>query len=218
MNLLELLNLLPLITAIVGVVFFRFLTGPFRLVVAMCFLAFITELVGMLLTETSHSNAWVYNIHTLFELWLLGGVAVMLLEKYRSKVLVMVIGLTLFWVYQAISIGVLRFLNYAFIANSFFFFGAFLFVLYKNSRKSQSFFQMPDTWLSMAQVIYFTGTIPFWGMFNYLNAHSLPLSRKLYIINNALSVGYYVLIAFSFVLRARASKVALGAKGEMVQE
>ena len=202
-----------LFALIVGGYYFRYLSRPYKLVLALIALAFFFESYGAyIISHLHHANVWLFNCYMLIDSWFMGSAAIYLVTERKIKKVFIVL-LAVYSVVWFVDIGVNSLYKYA---NMTMVFGLiiltviYLIVLFSNSVfTSKSMLKQPVFWVSVSTILYCACDIPYMGLYNYLLLHSPSLSLKLFYINLVLDVIRYPLAAVSFILLGRQKQLVL---------
>ena len=117
----------------------------------------------------------------------------------------------LFWIFSIYTFNNTSLLNFPSVSNSIESF--FLIVLSTvtlltiEPGKEKSIYSVPEFWISLAVLFYFTGTFFFNGAYNYLKSHNLNHARDTFtIINSLFNYLFYILLSYGLICYYRSRK------------
>ncbi len=120
-------------------------------------------------------------------------------------------GIVLFWIFSLYTFNSTSLLNFPSVSNSIESF--FLIVLSTITLltiipgKEKSIYSVPEFWVSLAILFYFTGTFFFNGAYNYLKSHNLEYARNTFtIINSGFNYLFYILLSYGLLCYYRSRK------------
>ena len=193
---------------IIGVVYWRYLSRPYRMVLALAMLGLICEVTGFSINRFLHvGNAWLFNLYMPFEPALLSVASMHFInEKKYKKVVGFFILLNFFiWLSSILLHSIYVFANFAMICGCFLLVVVYIFVLFKNVLfESKVVVKDPLFWLCLSTILYFGCDIPYMGMYHYW----MPFKLRIHLsnINQVLNFFRYPLVAVSFLLTAQERK------------
>lgn len=160
--------------------------------------AWSVEVMGEDVARTMGSNLWLYNTYILLDLTLTG-LVVRSLVMTRSTV---ALGMTIPWLICVClesnwGRSSQELFSVTFIVGAFSLSAGILYVLFSrvlSEDPDQPFYREPEFVLLLAQLIYFTGMIPYNGLMNFLNNRHSELSEKLVDINLVIASTRYALV------------------------
>ena len=195
---------------IIGLCYFRFLGKSYKIILLLVAIASICESYGYYLTHfLLMSNAWLFNLYMIIEVWLMGAASIYLIDN-RTLKKVFFFGIllnTIVWVFFICSSSIYVFANIPMICGCSLIMIIYTIVLFRSSLFSgQTTFMQPVFWVSISTILYFGGDIPYMGLHNYLVSNNPSLGIRLANINTVLDVIRYPLVAISFILLGRNSR------------
>ena len=206
---------------ILGGYYFRILSNPYKIVLFLTGIATISETSGYYISYILHdSNAWLFNIYMILEVWLMGLAAFYLIQNTISKYILITLILTntAFWVYNIYSYSIYKFASTSMILGCIIMTIIYIMVLISNSLFiSKNIFSQPVFWLCLSSLLYFGGDIPFMGLHNYLFEKNPKLGDQLVNINTILDIIRYPLLGISFILLGRQHSKPLKVAGHVQQ-
>ena len=171
----------------------------------LCIITFAVELMGHLMKDESE-NYWLYNFFHVFYYTYLAYIFYQELSGERIKILiaVFIVVFFAFAIYNTLfGQGLFALQTYTMVMGGAFIFllaGVYFWELLVHDRGSLTrdrFF-----WLSLSLIIYFGGTIPFLGMFNYLLENFYEFTVFYHRnISNAFSILLNILIVVAFLCK-----------------
>lgn len=203
-----------ILAIIIGLLYLRRLSLPYRLILIHTLLAVATETGGKYVAVELHQfNIWVFNLYWIAELWLLGIAGVMLSPNYRVKRMIpwLLIGNSILWLSclyrqgictnpttpQCISCIILVILYFS--------------LLIDTMLRTANVLRAPEFWLSISTILFFSCAIPIQGLYNYLIENGPGTLEKLYKIIGVMNQVRYPLVGLALYLygsqQAKALKV-----------
>ena len=154
--------------------------------------------------STNMNNQWVFYIHIPLELLVLNIAACYFLKDKLFRYL----SISLYSIFMVILLFQLshlkprEFINYAVVASGINVTVLYTFILYKKFKSDPaSWKRSPEVIASIGLIIYFACNVPYFSLFNYLNAHYPALSFKLFhMITDVLANVRYLCLAVAFWL------------------
>lgn len=194
-----------IITLCLGLFFLRNFTIPYKLVLFHVLLTSIIEIYGWYLGAIrGQHNVWLFNIFWLVgELWIMGTAGILLLKgkKIKQSLAILIFLATAFWGINIYQFGISAFtpsvlLSIYVVVLLIYFIVLFQSVLLSNEK----IMRLPELWLCLSVILYFGCNIPYYGLFNYLNAQDPKLLSSLFNITLILNLVRYPMVAVSFFL------------------
>jgi hypothetical protein len=180
---------------------------PLRMFAQLCIITFLVELTGHLIKGEQNANHWLYNIFHIFYYVYLASIFYQQLKSERIKLLISVfyIVFILFAIYNTLFLQDLFSLQtYPLViggAFSIFLSGAYFWELFI-STDHESITRDPFFWFTFGLILYFGGTLPFLGMFNYMSDNFYDFTVFYYrYFSNAFSILLNILIMIGFLCR-----------------
>ena len=194
------------VALISGAVCWRYLSVVYKVLFAQVCGATIVEIAGYII-GFYNNNVPLFNAYIVFELWVMGIVAI-LLSKNRIGQYLLVAGLLFCSLVDAYFLwrdGVAKLATYGLLCHCLLFLTAFLILLIRSfTIKNAAYaFRDPDTWLCLAMIIYCGGDVPVLGFFNEMISHHPRIARSVYNINSVLCIVRYSLISVAFFMQRR---------------
>jgi hypothetical protein len=174
---------------------------------------FLVELIGYF-TRSEFNNAWIYNLFRGPFYFYLAAFYFQILRSERIHVTIQIFYycFILFFICNSIFFqGLFTFQTLTVVFGGCFItllaIGYFLQLL--NSPEHESITHDPYFWISFAFVVYFGATVPFLGMFNYLN-RSFPAFHSFYFDNvyHFFSILLNIIITIAFLCRTGYRKLS----------
>lgn len=174
---------------------------------------FAAEISGFLLKYVVEKpNKWVFNLFYIFFFIYLSHIFYRVLESNRAQIVInfFYIAFIAFAIFNAFVIqGVSEFHSLTYVLGGIFTIylsGAYLWQMII-SPKNDSVTRDPFFWVSFALILYFGGTVPFYGMFNHLerNFYQFTVFYHTYI-SNTFAIVLNLLIMTAFLCRKRYPK------------
>jgi hypothetical protein len=187
---------------------------PLKMFARLCVVTFIFELIGHLTKDEVNPNYWLYNFFHVFYYTYLAHIFYHQLESERIKILIPVffVAFFAFALYNTLfGQGMLPLQTYTMVVG-----GAFIFLLAGIyfwelivSVDGESIAHDPFFWLSLGLIIYFGGTTPFLGMFNYLLENFYDFTVFYHRnVSNAFSILLNILIVVAFLCKKSSPKLS----------
>jgi hypothetical protein len=191
---------------IIGLYFFSALLKPYRLFLFQVVIAMFVEILGYYLGAVKHqNNLWLFSSYNLVDLWLVGIAGRLLLkESWLKKFIVplIIIG-TILWVLDFYIRGVkemlIWFTLYQYSILLILYLVLLSGILFKNSNVSNQ----PIFWVCISILIFYSVSLPYWALFNYINTKHPELALNLFNIKKVLNFIRYPLIGVAFYLLGR---------------
>lgn len=176
----------------------KFLDLPAILILCKLVLSLSVDIAGYIL-PAHISNALLFNLYQLVDLWLLGTVAYLLLNKSKLFVIVSVMMSTIISIYFLYIDLDSHFNNIGFLVESVVLTILYLIIITQElmSIKTQ---KKSVIWVCIAIIIYYGCCVPFFSLINYLRS---DIANDLYLINSFLNIIFYLLIGYAFYLSRR---------------
>jgi hypothetical protein len=214
----RLISFLPLIfiglAAVISTrAFFQGSSQSLKMFSRLCILTFVVELVGHL-TKEAEVNYWIYNVfHVVYYIYLASIFYHTLKhDTVKSVIPVFYVTFFLFVVYNSLFLqGILSLQTYTLVLGGgfmMFLAGAYFWELFV-STDNESIARDPFFWFSFGFLLYFGGTVPFLGMFNYLSTNFYDFTVFYYTnFSNAFSILLSLLIMVGFLCRKSYQKLS----------
>jgi len=203
-----------IIAIITGLLFWKYLSRPFRLVLILTVLGFICEISGYVITKFFHKhNAWIFNIYMPLEPLLLGIASIDFVRGPNYKKVVWPFLLINFaiWIFELYHDSIYIFASFSMICGCFLLVCLYISVLFKAIIfNNKILIKEPLFWLCLSIILYFGCDIPYMGVLRYWPRYKS--SVHLTNINQILNFIRYPLVAVSFILAARQKKEELNSK------
>ncbi|HZI25859.1 MAG TPA: hypothetical protein VFD46_12325 [Chryseolinea sp.] len=182
-----------------------------KMLARLCIITFCVEMIGHV-TKDEIDNYWLYNIFHFFYYTYLAYIFYHQLNSERIKIFIAVffVAFFAFAIYNTLFIqGLFSLQTYTMVIG-----GAFIFLLAGFYfweliiSEGESLTRDPFFWLSLGLIIYFGGTIPFLGMFNYLRENFYEFTVFYHRnISNAFSILLNILIVVAFLCKRSSPKL-----------
>lgn len=194
-----------------GVVNFRNLTIPYRVIFSQVLLALFCEVLGYYLSFGAKHNIWLYNLYWLVgELWLMTVPGIILLRRavLRRFLFFITIITTLIWIVKIYQHGLSKFSPFILLSIYLTTLLIYFIVLFHIALSTEEkLVKLPAFWLCLSVIIYFGCNIPYYGLYNYLESKEPKLLNQLFDITLVLNFIRYPLVAVSFYLMGRQHKI-----------
>lgn len=195
---------------IVGVVYWRRLPLPYRIIMAQVVVGILAETAGKIMNLLHYpSNQWVFNIYMLFEALLFGSAGYFFMKEGRARklakyLLFFFIALwpvclyiyTFFYLFSAYYVCYSFFLVllYAYVLTNH--------VLFTNDKLLRN----PLFVICVSVIMLFAGTLPLFGTLRYVVENDLDVAKLLFYVNIIINLLRYLLVAVAFYLCGRQPK------------
>ncbi len=188
----------------VGLIFYKRLSKPWRLVHLQLFLALVVEILATIISRRHYNTIILYNLYMIPEQVILIYVATL---SFKSEVLkkIAVTGISLClltWFYEVYKGGIFAFANKAFLSYCILLSAAYLGLLMEIAfNQPNRLLKNPVIWLCFAHVLYFGCDIPLFSQMHYFSSgQNVNLAIKLYNINEVLAIVRYCLVVVGLVV------------------
>lgn len=194
----------------VGVLFFKQLSMPYRLLLIHTLIAMVVESLGFYLGHIlKQNNTWLYNIYTIVDVWLIAmiGIGLSVSKKITKPVFIFLILLSAGWIWLALINGLNELFSIFILSGAL-----MLIVMYIHVLLSKSVFSgkkvitQPVFVLSVSIIVYYVTIIPLFGLLNYLVENDITTAKSLFSINQFANYFRYSLTGLVFYLCARQVK------------
>ena len=203
---------LEFICLIAGLVLYRRLTLPWRLVHALVGLAFFVEVSAIFIIkyQSRPNTLWLYNLYILAEILLLAIPALLLIRRKPATILggTGIVGVLSIWIYQFSQLPLTQLFSYAYIGTSLLLTALYLSVLIHSALTPEMELRRSEALLCVAMIVYSGCNIPLFGVFNYL-AEKKSSYLLLAPIINLLSVVRYACIVAALLVFLKCSRPAV---------
>ncbi len=210
MHFLFLVVLPKVIVCCVGLLFFRKLSMPYKVLLGANLLALCVEYAGYFIGHTmKQPNLWLFNFYmpvdVALDMWL---ASFFLRPRIKKWLPVVLWGYICYW---GVLVNENTIYNFAFaglVADAFLQTTLFMFILVDNTMNSASnISKNPLFWLCMSLILYYAGNIPFISTLT-IKANDLILPKKTYVtINDVLGVVCALFTLTSFILCGKTSQL-----------
>ena len=203
-----------------GLMFFRYLSLPYRLMMLQVFLGMMAEVTGRYIVVRYHAhNIWLFNYYWLIELWVVGLAGILLLRNIalRRAFVGLLLIPTVLWIYCIYKNGNGIHPSPALTAIGTALVVIFITVLFHASFNMQKLATQPVFWLCLSVIVFFSGNVPFYSLFNYIYDTDPELLKKLFNITLVLNHIRYPIVAFSFYLLGRQQMATLNIRNHAGQ-
>ena len=153
---------------VIGLMFFRQLTPPFRLAMLQVFLGMMAEVTGRYIVVRYHAhNLWLFNYYWLAELWVVGLAGILLLKNVRLRAAFTLLLLipSLIWLVLIYRNGIDVHPSPALTAIATALVVIFITVLLQLSFNTEKLAIQPVFWLCLSVLLFFGGYLPYYSMF-----------------------------------------------------
>jgi|SRR6218665_25455 len=206
--------LLVFVVAACGMVRYRKLTMPFKLLTFLLTFTLISEVCSRLFAVNFKNSSPVYHLYIPVQFTFFIWIYFHLHGKDRSFAGYAWGGL-LFWILCLINLfffqDIFRFPSNTILISSCILIGISLFQFKKMLAmvEEKSIFRQSVFWLNAGVLLFFTSTFLYWGTYNYLLKHHIktsPLSTIIYYIN----ILFYLLLGLGLLLDKRPASAVHG--------
>lgn len=178
-------------------------TPAFRFFFYDLVLGLINETTGLTLYFIFNvkNNLWSNNIYVVAETWLMGMACYRLIANRYIRQLIPWL-LTAFTCQLIVHIwqhGIRESPVVSLLISNIILACLFLIVMLQLVN-TQRIGREPLFWMSIGLIIYYGCSIPYWGVFNHLLKHDLPMLQKLAMLFWSINIFRYGLTCFSFLL------------------
>ncbi len=171
------------------------------------------ELLATSIIEWLHlkNNFSLYNFFILPEFLVYAWYYQRITSKKWIKNIIWVISFLfpVFWGYSVFLVfGINTFNSHIIVVSAFFsvFFGLSYYYELLHSDKFVGLSRHTEFWIATGMIIFYACQTPFYGMFNFLLANYLPLSRSLLIVLLFLNSTMYLIFMYAFLCRINTRK------------
>ncbi len=192
-----------LLVVLLGFITFKSHSKSFNYIFFSSICGIIAELSGIIVSNLNANNAVVYNVFILVNTAIIFFAGTFFLSKKNVSNLFIALLLIweLFWVYRLIYSPLGHFSNNSFISASVMLVLLYIVVLLDLIQSNKPISENLQPYLlCIAILIYYAGTIPTFGLLDYLMQHYPKIAKNLYYINNSLSIAYYTTLSYAFYL------------------
>lgn len=183
----------------------------FRLFSFFLFITFIIELAAQKMAENKQSNIFIYNLFTAFEFCFYFFFFHFVLKKYFKKSKTYYI-ITLYAALALVNIFLIQgkhnFHTYTYILGSMICIIlsiTYFYFLFKYSKVS-NLSKDPVFWISAALLLYYSCTLPVYGIINFLSNLSVPFYKGFIFIIEFMNIALYLLFTIGFLCRISIKK------------
>jgi hypothetical protein len=182
---------------------------PFHLKLFSCLLGLtaLVELTAFILPTCFHiKNNWLYNAFTLVEFWAYGFFYTWIIRKKILKRIILVFLLTfpVFWFITVFyQYGFFTWNSSVIVVGSFFSVLLPLMYYYQiiTEREIIPLRALPEFWIATGMLIFYLGSLPFFGMLNFLGRSHDGMVQKLYTVLTVQNIIMYSLFTYAFLCR-----------------
>ncbi len=192
-----------LLALVFGIISIKFHDKAFRLIFFHVLISFIAEIAGGYLLLLHYNNSLLFNIYILINTSILSVAGIVFISNRKISIPVISTLILWFgvWLIKLLNSPIGHFSNNSFISGSTFLVLLYVIVLVKfiNSNKQMSA-NLQAYLICIAVLLYYSGTIPTFGLLDYLMDHYPSIARNLFLINYSLSIFYYAILSYAFYL------------------
>jgi hypothetical protein len=209
----QIISFVPLVmiglTALTGIrVYFINAPTPLRILSQLWLLTFAIEALGYIVREsTDMQNQWMYNLFHFFFIFFLANIFFYVLENERIKLSIQIFYgvFIVFVLLNSLFIqGLTNVQSLTYVVGGVFIIylsGAYFWQLFVSAGNEKITYD-PFFWLSFGLIVYFGGTVPFFGMLNYLQDNFYEFTEfYLLYISNAFAIFLNILVFIAFICR-----------------
>lgn len=218
MSSLQIAVLVKLPVFVISLVYGRFLSRPYRLILLQVGIALVAETAGRYIALQLHQhNVWLFNIYWLIDFAILGTAGYMLTaNKTQKRIIPIAMGIAmLVWAATIYRQGIWLQPTWASSLMNIILVYIYMGVMSVTLFGSGKVWLQPGLWLSISVILFSACTIPFYSIYNYLAANDPVLLGKLFNIVLLLNFIRYPLVALSFYLYGRQKLVSLKKAGHV---
>lgn len=194
---------IKLLAIIVGIYSWYHLSLPFRFILVHVCLALFAEVIGRVLFTLGYNNVWFFNVFTLVDMCLMAVIACMFITKKHLKSIIYmgVAAMAIYWLYTMMHNKDGQYIN-TYTAVCFLFLTLlYATVLYSTTLfNAQKLYKHPVFLISIAAIIDYACSIPFYGTMNYFVTTDMDMAGRLFFISHTVNCIRYVLVAAAFYL------------------
>ncbi len=190
-----------LVNAIFGVVKFRQLTTPLRILVLLIWVAFISESLAEYLSQTVHNNTEVYHFYVIITFWLNTLIYLQILESRKTRLLILIMGFpfTVFCILNSLLFQNLHNFPSINLEVNNAILVIFSLIVFKNLIDQNPFEPIQKNWIfyfNTTVLVYFSAELFIWGILNYLIKNRVNLHPIIYL-DYFLSILYYIALGIT---------------------
>lgn len=190
-----------LVTALFGVVKFRHLTTPLRLLVLLVCYAFISESIAEYLRITIKNNPEVYHFYVIISFWLNTLIYLQILESIKTKLtfIIIAIAFTLFGILNSLLFQKLNSVPSINLTVNNVILVIFSLIVFRHLTDQNPFEPIQKNWVfyfNATVLIYFTIQIFNWGILNYLLKSHVNIMPIIYF-NYFINILYYIALGIT---------------------
>ena len=203
--------LIILVFSIIGILKFKYCDITFKLLTALLFYTFISEVISTFLEYTSGNNSIPQKIYTLFHIAIFTSIYYTIFDQPLIKKIVLFVGVIFFLyaLYYIIKFNKSELPSYLIMLDAIilvFFSILYYFELVLNPNV-ENILSSGNFWLNTSVILYFTGVFIFFASFNYLLLHNKNILIQLGNIKNFfLDPLHYFLLGLSLCFHLNAKK------------
>jgi hypothetical protein len=194
-----------LISGSAGLLVWSRLPKVTRLLILQSFFAFIITIAA----RQWSPNTWLYNLYMPLDFALvICSSTAFLSRSFVKRYLPLSIGLyTIIWICSWVTSGLEKYLfNWSFLIGCVLISAFYMAVLFQATLKCSSYKLKSIYCLCLANLFYYAGAVPLFGLLNYLNIHYPATAKVLFLSNLVLSDLRYLLVGLFFISYARNNK------------
>lgn len=201
------LLLSELIAIIIGLIYWKKIQPPYRVVVMQVATGFLVESVGWLIMKFHLGyNSWLFNIYSIAETLFLVVIFTLLNNNKRMHLISYVIAavMLIWWVFTTYMQGLFILNNWYIITMALLAIVLFIALLInKTVFSGGNLYRQPVFIVSISYILFYASVIPLFGVFNYLIKTDYPLADKLQNINLGAGILRYALTGLALYLHSR---------------
>lgn len=194
---------IKMLAILAGIYSKRYLSLPFRYIIVHACLALIAEIVGRLLFALGYNNVWLFNVFTLVDMCLMSAIACMFITQKHLKSIIYtgVVAMAVYWLYSVINIRGGQYISIYTTVCFLFLTLVYTTVLYSTVLLNvEKLYKHPVFLVSIAAIVDYACSIPFYGTMNYFVATDMDMAGRLFFISHTVNCIRYVLVATAFYL------------------
>jgi hypothetical protein len=189
---------------VVGVVYWKWLPLPYRIIMAQVFVGILAETAGKIMNMLHYpSNQWVFNIYMLAETLLIGSAAYFFMKEGRARRLAkyLLLSFIVCWPLCLYAYTVFHFFSAYYVSYSFFLILLYTYVLTNYALfTKKKLLGNPLFIICISVIMMFAGTIPFFGTLKHVVENDIDVALLLFYVIITINLIRYLLVTIAFYL------------------
>lgn len=183
------------VSILLGIINWKRLDMALKVLVIQLATALITQVTGWVYHIYYTNNTFIYNIYIVLDLWLIGLIALCLIQdrRYRTILVGAQVICTSIIAICIWKMGITVLANWGYLSSSILFTMTYLFLIVRMlfSADATSLTKRPHFWMCVGILIYYGGNVPLFGFFNYMIKNHPLVASKAILINDFLNIIRY---------------------------